>query len=385
MVSKSVFIVQNIELGSTNALSINLTNILNQISKNQSLEINAIFAKSKTIDSRINNNLHNIFQIDGCYSSAKDNFSFSLKVFSTLRSNNKTKKVDVIHCLYPNSSLLPAVFFKLFVNTNVRIIYDTRSPWIDMIFARDHIRTILNRFIWFFLKLEERFLVQFVDHYVFISDGLRKHYKKDYKIKKIPFTIIPSGVDVSHFSYRDSNLRYDMGLTRNDIVIGYVGAIAAVRKLDVFIDHFEHILEEDERVKLVFIGDGNFSDKLKNIVAEKGLNNSVLFMGEIPPNDLPEYYSIFDFGLSHLPDIPVYKHCFPLKILEYLSCGIPVLVSDIQAHRDISNQLDGVYIYKNSSDLVEIVRTKNKKINQDMSLFSWSHLAEEYQKIYQSL
>jgi len=385
LTNKNIFVVQNIELGSTNALSIQLTNNLRNIPPSQDLNISLIVAKSEDIPDVIEENYQAISQIEGSYSSVKDNIRFSLKAYQILRSAHKKKNIDIIHCLYPNSSLLGAVLFKLLVNSKVMIIYEVRSPWIEMIFARKHIYSSFDRLIKFTLFIEESFLLRFADHLIFISNGLYEYYTKKHKINSQTCTIIPSGVDTSYFQPGERWLRKTLGLSDEDIVIGYVGALGAVRELDIFVEHFEKLIKNDKRLKMVFVGSGNDLARLQWIVNAKGLSGAVKFIGEVPSIEILGYFNMFDFGLSHLPDLFVYRQCFPLKILEYLACGVPVLASDIQAHSDISKMLEGVFLYKDSTDILDIIRSQRKKIYQDMSSFSWSKLAKTYQDIYLSL
>ena len=74
-----------------------------------------------------------------------------------------------------------------------------------------------------------------------------------------------------------------------------------------------------------------------------------------------------------------------MKVLEYLACGVPVLASDIKAHRDIGQQLEGVFLYRDGPDLLKIIRNSNQRVYQDLESFSWSGIAKTYQEIYQSL
>src|SRR3989344_5068872 len=127
---KRIFIIQNTTVNEPLPLSVYLTGFLNNLEKQKEYEINLIIAKSKDIPEKIKGVCNKIYQLDSNTYSIKDNFAFSLNVNSILKKENLKKKISIIHCLYPNSSLLGAVLFKKLSNRKVKIIYDIRSPWI---------------------------------------------------------------------------------------------------------------------------------------------------------------------------------------------------------------------------------------------------------------
>ena len=100
---------------------------------------------------------------------------------------------------------------------------------------------------------------------------------------------------------------------------------------------------------------------------------------------MPKYISAFDYGLSHIPNIFIYENSFPLKVLEYLACGVPVLASELKAHREISKQLKGIYVYRNSDDILGFIKTTRTLIRQDMSRWDWVYLANLYKNNWEFL
>lgn len=107
---KRVFIVQNTPLGVPLPLSIYLTSLLEVLSVTKDFEINLIVAKSDKLPETIKEHCNKIYEFDGSTYSIKDNFKFSFFVRKILEKENKNKPLDIVHCIYPNSSLVGGGF-----------------------------------------------------------------------------------------------------------------------------------------------------------------------------------------------------------------------------------------------------------------------------------
>ena len=92
-----------------------------------------------------------------------------------------------------------------------------------------------------------------------------------------------------------------------------------------------------------------------------------------------------DIGFCHLPNNPVFRHSYPMKILEYLACGIPVLASDIPAHREIAKHLKGIYIYRSPSELVSYIQetlSQRRQVEKPVK-YSWERIVDALLTHYQ--
>lgn len=95
--------------------------------------------------------------------------------------------------------------------------------------------------------------------------------------------------------------------------------------------------------------------------------------------------SVFDFGLCHLPNIFIYENSVPLKILEYLSCGVPVLASKLKTHEELSKKLKGIFVYHDAKDILRFTKTKTKVEKQNMDEFQWSSIAKVYERMWEKV
>jgi len=384
-----ICVIQNVELGTTEALSVFLTNIAKGLSSNGAV-VDLIVSNASEAPKELVHQVHSIFTTGTKLYSIFDNLKFSITAFFILRRIQKISNLDIIHCIRPNSSLLGATLFKVFVKHDAKIIYNVRSPWIDVAVLRKHIRPV---FSWMFKHLayfSEFVLSKFVWRFVFVSKPLLDYYSKMLHLSDSKTIVIPPGVDTEHFVHCPTDeIKKKLRKGPDNIFIGHVGGLSYERDLTFIIEAFKKIFEKDKRYRLVFVGDGPAKDMLQALSNDLGIGEFVIFTGKVVRDDVPKYMSILDIGISHLPDNLAYRCSFPLKILEYLSCKVPVVASDIVAHRDILNSIRGVFLYEFTIDsfVKTIVQVSKNVSNADYFIesqiqkYNWSVLAERYLRI----
>ncbi|MDF1540660.1 MAG: glycosyltransferase [Candidatus Thorarchaeota archaeon] len=213
--------------------------------------------------------------------SLSGNLRFIFWALGALWKSGRRRTIDVIHCLYPSSSTLACVLYKWLISPRTRVVYDIRSPWIDMSTKRGEIQGWMKSSFRIAALILEETILSLVDGVVFITDGLEKHYRSIGIIPPINCTISPSGVDVVAFHPAPRGaIRKRLNLGKDAKIIGYVGGVAKTRQLSFLIDGFEKLVEtSDESWNLVFIGDGDDLDFLKSEVIKRSLDG-VHFFGQ---------------------------------------------------------------------------------------------------------
>jgi glycosyltransferase involved in cell wall biosynthesis len=104
-----------------------------------------------------------------------------------------------------------------------------------------------------------------------------------------------------------------------------------------------------------------------------------------------------DVGIIPLPNIDWWRVSSPLKFIEYLAMGKPVIATRIPFHEaNMQNNTCGVLIESNNPTVISdaiIYLYNNKKLLKDMgakgrnvaSLYSWDRLAEKFELFLKSL
>ncbi|MBI3160026.1 MAG: glycosyltransferase [Chloroflexi bacterium] len=381
-----VFILQNSPLGASQPLSIYLTNFLKYFDPVGEFSLNAITgAAEQGIQERLGT-LDTQHHVSGSLYRVRDNLRFTVRCFQILLREHRNRPIALLHCFYPNSSLLAAALFKRLISPEVRILYDVRSPWIEMIFAMRHLDKLWYRPTKAILTIEERSLLRFADHLLFVTRGLAEYYAAHYGYRRdTPVTILGSAVDTDTFQPRPSTLRTDLGLAPEDILIGYTGNLTRARELDRFLRWFGAASGSAPGVNLAFVGDGEQREELERLCEDLRISQRVHFLGDRPHSEVPTLVNGFDYGLCHYPSNIVYDYNHPLKILEYLACGIPVLASDTPSHRELAETVAGIAIYDSAEMLTRLLRQPRPRVDPAGLPFSWSHSIEVYRQLYRDI
>lgn len=131
--------------------------------------------------------------------------------------------------------------------------------------------------------------------------------------------------------------REHLGLPQDAWVVGNVGRLHPDKDQDTLIRGFAAALPElPSNSLLAIMGSGRLEEHLKSVVAELGLNDSVLFLGQV--KDGRRYFQAFDvFALSsdHEP--------FGMVLLEAMAAGVPLISSDCGGAREIVSGLGPLF------------------------------------------
>jgi glycosyltransferase involved in cell wall biosynthesis len=120
----------------------------------------------------------------------------------------------------------------------------------------------------------------------------------------------------------DANLSQSTGLTGKFNVV-YGGNLGTVQGLETVLAAAEQLVDVSD-IQIVFIGDGNAEQELKQQVADKHLSN-VRFIPRQPMEEIHRFFALADVLLVHLKRKPIFELQIPSKTIAYLACGRPIL------------------------------------------------------------
>lgn len=146
--------------------------------------------------------------------------------------------------------------------------------------------------------------------------------------------VVNNGIDLERFSFSHKNrneIRTMLRIPDDEYVIGHVGNFVGVKNHDFLLRVFAEIKRKITGVRLVLIGDnsddGLGKDKLKQLVAELDITNSVFFAGSV--SNVNQYYSAFDIfvmpslweGLPYV-GVEAQAACLPCLFSDTISCEV---------------------------------------------------------------
>jgi glycosyltransferase involved in cell wall biosynthesis len=149
-----------------------------------------------------------------------------------------------------------------------------------------------------------------------------------------PFEPMPAGVNPSLFRPGlPRDLRTELGIPEDAIVFVHAGVLEAERATDVPVAAFARALARNPNLWLLMPGKGAQLEALRLLAADLGVAHRVWLPGYLPYTSIPRVFGAADAGLSFLPRVDYYEGQPPMKVIEYLGSGLPVLASDVSSHR----------------------------------------------------
>ena len=135
--------------------------------------------------------------------------------------------------------------------------------------------------------------------------------------------VVTNGVDISQFKPRpkDAALTAQLGL-EGKFVAGYIGTHGLCHGLETLVEAADRL--RGTGIVFLFLGDGARKQHLRDMAAEKKLDN-VVFIDSVPKAEVPRYWSILDVSVIHLQKAELFTTVIPSKLFESMGMGLPVL------------------------------------------------------------
>lgn len=167
------------------------------------------------------------------------------------------------------------------------------------------------------------------DAIIALSEELAYCLSDEYAVPCDRIKLVPLAVDTEQFD----PARFPSENT-NAIECVYLGSIARFRGIDLCFEAVEALDCHDD-IMIHIVGDGPAEDvsKLERKAASCGINDAVIWHGYVDHSNVPEVLAGMDVALSPLPAHESFLVMSPAKVYEYLAMGLPVICSNLPAHR----------------------------------------------------
>ncbi len=176
------------------------------------------------------------------------------------------------------------------------------------------------------------------DRIIAATEAERQQLETLYGLDTGKVTIIPPGVDTSHFyPIPQDEAKEAIGIPVQDRMALFVGRIEPLKGLDTLIRAMAIVKETCESFRcphyLVIIGGDPQEDpdqmsaemeRLQNLCQTLGLDEIILFLGKRGQATLPYYYAAAEVVV-----MPSHYESFGMVALEAMACGTPVIASRV--------------------------------------------------------
>jgi alpha-maltose-1-phosphate synthase len=246
--------------------------------------------------------------------------------------------------------------------------------------GQDYARLKWSRFAKIALKIGEYVGGRFGNKTIVISSVIADIVRNRCNIEPV---LIPNGVTIPEKT-RDAQALQGLGVTSNNYVLA-VARLVPEKGLHDLVQAFS-CYEGD--LKLLIAGDADHESAYSRELKEKSrADPRIVFAGYITGQLLSAVYAH-----ARLFVLPSYHEGHPIALLEALSFGLPVLVSDIPANLEVGLRTENYFQCGNTKSLLEGVRRlldnpfdeQYKKQIQALvrQKYDWDKIAEQTIKVY---
>lgn len=222
-----------------------------------------------------------------------------------------------------------------------------------------------------------------------VSDYLREETYRLFDIQK-DIRVIPNFVDTGRFK-RTNREHFRKAICLNDeFIIVHVSNFRKVKRVGDVIHVFHKVLESGIPAKLLLVGDGPDRQHAEETCRELDICKDVRFLGK--QEKVEEILSIADLFV-----IPSGSETFGLAALEAMSCGVPVISSNIGGLPELNIQGETGFLCDlgdvdaMSDYAIRILRDAglrkemSKRARERAMQFEQNRIIDEYESYYEEV
>jgi glycosyltransferase involved in cell wall biosynthesis len=170
-----------------------------------------------------------------------------------------------------------------------------------------------------------------------VSDPLRRHLIKAYKIPAEKIEVIPNCVDAEKFRpdpRAASEIRASLKIDNHPMVL-FVGGFYPWHDVATLLEAFAAVLKSRPDSRLILVGDGITRRDMEKHAAELGIAGPALFVGSVPHEKVAGYMAAADITVAPYPVMNPEMWFSPMKLFEYMASGRAIVATAVGQVCDI--------------------------------------------------
>ena len=196
-----------------------------------------------------------------------------------------------------------------------------------------------------------------------------------------PLEVIENAVRKDIFYPMDKfECRRELGLSDKGFYIGTAGAISKSRGIEVLIDAFQILAQQNPDIHLVLAGSCD-----KDLALPQ--NSRIHYLGILPPDRVPVFLSALDVQIICNKDSEFGRYCFPQKFYEAVACRVPIVATDVGAMHETLNDNPG-HLFK-PGDVIDLVSVLQRQMKTPSPLpidaVTWDNHGKKLETFFQTI
>jgi len=279
------------------------------------------------------------------------------------------------------------------------IVLDLHDNYPEVMKEYPHLKKFPGKYIiqpkkWF--KKEQAF-IESATKVITVSPEFQKSIQTRLKTNKDKVVLVPNSVRKSF--YKNATMQPEiLERFKDDFVLLYIGDTGLRRGLKTAIKALPILKKNIPTIQLVIVGTSSADSELHKLVKNLKVEANVNFEGWQDEKLFPSYITAASVGISPLIRSKQHDLAYANKLFQYMSFGLPVVVSDAIAQKNLVRRADTGLIHteKNSLDFAK----KIERLHKDNDLYStfeknalhfienefnWQQTAIDLVKMYKNL
>ena len=298
-------------------------------------------------------------------------------IIHTFRAINRAKRLgaDIVHI----HAIGPALLAPYAKALGMRVVFTHHGP--------DYDRDKWGRAAKTMLKLGERMGCMFADDVIVISDVIRNLVKRKYG-KEERVHLIYNGVSQPEVCDCPEYFS-ELGIEKGKYILGMCRFVPE-KNLHHLIEAYAKIKNEQPKgkntsddIRLVLAGDTDFEDDYSLRLKEMARRNGVVLTGFIKGRKL---HSLLANCRCYC--LPSSHEGLPIALLEAMSYGVKVVVSDIPANLEVGLDSSDYFPVGDVDALADRLRDVMERplehVGYDMRKYDWEKIADQVAYVYRS-
>ncbi len=332
----------------------------------------------------------------GFFSYIIEYFNYLVNTFIIVLKINLKKRIDIYHSANPpDLFFLIYIFFKPFGAKYVFDVHDLFVNTFESKYAgkRSFLKNIFIRILGFV----ERLNIKFSDYIVVTNQSYKEYLIDKYKISEEKFFIVRNAPELDNREEYFPDKKLKNGKSNLLVFFGMMGEDDGV---DVILKACHYLIHEKKFMDFYccLIGPDNierspFIGELKKMHSKLQLEENVKFTGYLSWDEIHTYLNTADIGLS--PDLYTLQNNIStmIKIMEYMSHGLPILSFNLKENKysagDSAVYCD-IYTYeKYAENILLMLKDKNVLLQKSQigleryrSTFNWNNSKLNLVRLY---
>lgn len=194
------------------------------------------------------------------------------------------------------------------------------------------------------LRALSRISQRYCDRIITVCDAVGDRILADEGVPKSKQLTIYNGVDLERFRPQPADLpapadtRRALGLTTDDFVVGMIAIFRPEKNYDDFLEAIRRASAHIPRLRVLAVGAGTELDSCRRFCDAHGLSEIVSFPGLA--QDVRPYIQALDVGCLTCGS----NEGFSNSLLEQMSMGVPLLVTDVGGNREVISESCGLVL-----------------------------------------